>query len=297
MEFSAKDDPTWARARDISRRMLDLPDQVQYLIRSGWGKKISEDEFVKELTDGLTQPPGYFPKNVMMNIQGYDSIDDVLSRGLEALSVERFEELGNQDDVLVLDTRSAGDFVQGFIPGSMFIGVDGSFAVWVGTLIKDINQKIVLVTDPGREEEVITRLARVGYDHAIGYLEGGFESWKNSGKSVDSIESISAEEAYERIAQNEGKVLDVRKNSEYNSEHVKDAMNAPLDYIDASMEKVDKNDKYFVHCLGGYRSVIFSSILKANGYNNLVDIKGGFRAIQESNKYDVTDYVCPTTML
>ncbi|UKN01070.1 MBL fold metallo-hydrolase [Paracrocinitomix mangrovi] len=259
---------------------------------------LNEEEFVTELVEGLTAPPSYFPKNVMMNIQGYDSIDEVLSRGLEALSPDKFEEVMNSGDVLVIDTRKAADFVEGFIPGSMFVGIDGSFATWVGTLVKDINQKILIVTDKGREEEVVTRLARVGYDHAIGYLEGGFEAWKASGKGVDKIESITAEEAFERSHnKGEGKILDVRKASEHNSEHVIGSVNAPLDYIETSMEKVNKDDTYFVHCAGGYRSVIFSSILKAKGYDHLVDIKGGFKAIKDSNKYNVSAYVCPTTLL
>ncbi|MCB9225338.1 MAG: MBL fold metallo-hydrolase [Crocinitomicaceae bacterium] len=259
---------------------------------------LNEEEFVTELVEGLTAPPGYFPKNVLMNIQGYDSIDEVLKRGLEALSVDKFDELKGQSDVMIIDTRSAGDFVQGFVPGSMFVGIDGSFATWVGTLVKDINQKIILVTDKGREEEVVTRLARVGYDHAIGYLAGGFEAWKAAGKPVDTIESITAEEAFDRSHnKHEGKVLDVRRASEHNSEHVLGSLNAPLDYIESSMEKVNKNETYFVHCAGGYRSVIFSSILKSKGFDHLVDIKGGFKAIKDSGKYNVSEYVCPTTML
>lgn len=259
--------------------------------------ELTEDEFVKELVTGLTAPPSYFPENVMMNIKGYDSIDTVLERGTQKLSVEAFETLMEEDDVLVLDTRHQGNFVEGFIPGSWFIGIDGGFAPWVGTLITDINQKILIVAEAGREEEVVTRLARVGYDHAIGYLEGGFDAWKNAGKSVDKIESITVDEAFDRWNNGEGKILDVRKASEYYSEHVVDALNAPLDYIDDSMLKVDKNETYFTHCAGGYRSVIFSSILKARGYDNLIDVKGGFGAIKNSQKFNVSDYVCPTTML
>lgn len=259
--------------------------------------ELSEDEFVAELVDGLTAPPAYFPKNVLMNIQGYDSIDEVLSRGLTALSADEFESQANQSDTLVIDTRVSEEFLKGFIPGSMFIGINGSFATWVGTLVKDINQKILIVSEPGREEEVVTRLARVGYDHAIGYLKGGFETWKKSGKAVDTIESITADEAYPRIHDHEGLVLDVRRTSEHNSEHVIGSVSAPLDYIENSIQKVDKDKKYFVHCAGGYRSVIFASILKSKGYNNLVDVKGGFKAIKDLGKFNVSDYVCPTTML
>jgi hydroxyacylglutathione hydrolase len=259
--------------------------------------ELSEDEFVAELVDGLTAPPAYFPKNVMMNIQGYDSIDEVLSRGLNALSADDFEAQAKQDDTIVIDTRVSEEFLKGFIPGSMFIGINGSFATWVGTLVKDINQKILIVAEPGREEEVVTRLARVGYDHAIGFLDGGFDAWKNAGKAIDTIESITADEAYPRIHNHEGLVLDVRRASEHNSEHVIGSVSAPLDYIEKSAEKVDKDKKYFVHCAGGYRSVIFASILKSKGYDNLIDIKGGFKAIKDQGEFNVSDYVCPTTML
>jgi len=258
----------------------------------------SKEQFIKELLTGLTPPPGYFPKNVLMNINGYDTIDEVMNRGTHALSVDEFDVVANETQALVIDTRAASAFAKGFIPNSINIGIDGNFAVWVGTLVPDIQQEILLVTEPGREEEVITRLARVGYDHAIGYLAGGFESWKKAGKEVESIPSVSvAEFAKAEAADASINILDVRKKSEYDSEHIVNAINAPLDYINESMTAIDKNKTYYVHCAGGYRSMVFASILKARGYNNLIDVDGGFKAIKESGQFKVTDYVCPTTML
>jgi rhodanese-related sulfurtransferase len=259
--------------------------------------KLTEDDFVKEITDGLMPPPAYFPKNVSMNIKGYDSIDTVLSRGLDALSVEEFIQRGDEHHALILDTRKPTEYVLGSIPGSVSIGLDGQFAVWVGTLITDIKHPILLVTDTGREEEAVTRLSRVGYDQTIGYLEGGFESWKKAGQDIQTITSVSAEEAADILEADQFPVVDVRKKSEFDSEHVLNALNTPLDYINDSMTKLDKNQTYLVHCAGGYRSVIFASILKARGYHNLIDIKGGFNAIKNSGKYSLTEYVCPSTLL
>lgn len=268
--------------------------KTNYALRPG----LTKDQFVKELLTGLTPPPSYFPKNVLMNIQGYDAIDEVMSRGTCALSVEEFEVIASETHALIIDTRKAKTFGLGFIPNSINIGIDGSFAVWVGTLVPDIKQEILLVTEPGREEEVVTRLARVGYDHAIGYLKGGFDAWTKAGKETDSIRSVSVEEfAAAEVADPSINILDVRKKSEYDSEHIVNAVNAPLDYVNESMTKVDKNKTYYVHCAAGYRSMAFASILKARGYDNLIDVDGGFKAIKESGKFKVTDYVCPTTML
>ncbi|RXK47631.1 MBL fold metallo-hydrolase [Aquirufa rosea] len=258
---------------------------------------LTKEEFKKEVLTGLVAPPSYFPLNVLMNIQGYDSIDKVLERGQHALSPEGFEAAANETGALILDTRDPQSFTKGFVPNSINIGIDGSFAPWVGAMIPDIKQEILLITEEGREEEVITRLARVGYDFTIGYLKGGFAAWKAAGKEVDSIESISADEVAARVAAGEGEILDVRKNSEYLSEHVIEAENAPLDFINESMLKIDKNKTYFVHCAGGYRSMIFNSTLRARGYHNLIDVNGGFKAIKESNKFQITDYVCPSTLL
>jgi len=268
--------------------------KINYALRPG----LSKEQFIKEVLKDLMPPPSYFPKNVLMNIQGYDAIDEVLKRGTKALSPNEFEAVANETEALILDTRDAKTFGEEFIPNSINIGIDGSFAVWVGTLILDIKQEIILVTEPGREGEVVTRLARVGYDHAIGYLKGGFDAWKNAGKEVDTIASITAKEFADAETQNsEINILDVRKKSEYNSEHILNAQNFPLDNINDTMSMIDKNKLYYVHCAGGYRSMIFASILKARGYENLIDVNGGFNSIKESGKFKISDYVSPTTML
>ncbi|MBK6827513.1 MAG: MBL fold metallo-hydrolase [Chitinophagaceae bacterium] len=258
---------------------------------------MTKEEFIKEVTTGLVAPPAYFPLNVMMNIQGYDSIDKVLERGQHALSPDAFEVAANETGALVLDTRDPQIFTKGFVPNSINIGIDGQFAPWVGAMIPDIKQEILLVTDEGREEEVITRLARVGYDYTIGYLKGGFNAWKEAGKETDSIQSIDAAELAGIMEKNEVNILDVRKKSEYQSEHLLNAENAPLDFINDSMAQLDKNKTYYVHCAGGYRSMIFNSILRARGYENLIDVKGGFKSLKESNQFKISDYVCPSTLL
>lgn len=260
-------------------------------------KNMTVEEFKKEVLTGLVAPPSYFPLNVMLNIHGYDSIEEVLKRGQHALSPKAFEAAANETGALILDTRKSQDFAKGFVPNSINIGIDGSFAPWVGTMIPDIKQQILIVTDPGREEEVVTRLARVGYDYCIGYLEGGFEAWKKAGMEVDHIASINVDELAKKINEPGFHLLDVRKQSEYDSEHVVDAENAPLDFINESMLKVDKNKKYYVNCASGYRSMVFISTLRARGYDNLVDVAGGFKAIKESGKFKISDYVCPTTLL
>ncbi len=258
---------------------------------------MTRDEFIKEVTTGLVAPPAYFPLNVMLNIKGYESIDKVLERGQQALSPEAFEAAANDTGALILDTRDPQEFAKGFVPNSINIGIDGSFAPWVGTLIPDIKQEILLVTENGREEEVITRLARVGYDYTIGYLKGGFEAWKKAGKETDQIKSIDAAELAEIMEKEDVNILDVRKKSEYDSEHIINSENTPLDFINESMLQVDKNKTYFVHCAGGYRSMVFNSILRARGYDKLIDVKGGFKSLKESGKFEMTEYVCPTTLL
>jgi glyoxylase-like metal-dependent hydrolase (beta-lactamase superfamily II)/rhodanese-related sulfurtransferase len=261
-------------------------------------QEMSEDEFVEKVLDGLKPPPGYFPQNVMMNIQGYDPIQKVISNGMVALTPEEFEAKANETGAVILDTRAPQVFIEGFVPNSIFVGIDGSFAVWVGTLIPDVKQEILVVAHPGREEEVVTRLARVGYDHAIGHLAGGFDAWKKANKEIDHIPSVSADEFAKREAEDATiNILDVRKQSENYSEHIIGAVNAPLDYINESMKQVDKDKTYYVHCAGGYRSVIFASILKARGYDNLINIAGGFSAIKASGKFKISEYVCPSTML
>ncbi len=285
-----------ACGKNMSKETTDTlgnQKKTNYALRAD----MTKEEFVKEVTTGLMPPPAYFPLNVMMNKEGYDSIDEVLERGQHALSPAAFEVAANETGALILDTRDPQVFAKGFVPNSINIGIDGNFAPWVGALIPDVKQAILLVAEPNRVEEVVTRLARVGYDYTIGFLEGGFEAWEKAGKEVDRIKSITAEKLAAIAAKEDVHILDVRKNSEYLSEHVEHAENAPLDYVNESMLKVDKNKTYYVHCAGGYRSMIFNSILRARGYDNLIDVKGGFKAIKESEKLKVTEYVCPSTLL
>lgn len=243
---------------------------------------MTREQFIKEVTAGLSLPPAYFPLNVMMNIKGYESIDMVLERGNMALDPEQFENAANETGALILDTRDAAAFANGFIPNSINVGINGGFAPWVGSLIPDIRQPILLVCEIGREEEVITRLARVGYDFTIGYLKSGFEAWRDSGKQVDRINSITAEQMAENFMDTPGgTILDVRKRSEYEAEHVTGALNIPLDEINSMLAGIEKDKTYFVHCATGYRSMIFNSILRARGYDRLIDIKGGFKAVKQ----------------
>ncbi len=253
---------------------------------------MTKEEFVAEVTDGLSAPPAYFPENVRMNKMGYESLDKVMEKGLRPLSPDAFEAAANETEALVLDTRHQKTFIHGFVPQSIFIGIDGSFAMWVGALILDIKQPILIIADPGREEEVVTRLSRVGYDNSIGFLEGGFDAWKAAGKDVDTLDQVTAEE----LKDIEGAtIVDVRKQGEYLSEHVVDAVNVELDYFNDQMASVPQEGTFYVHCAGGYRSVIAASILKARGYHNMVDVAGGFKAIKEAG-LNVTDYVCPSTL-
>ncbi|MGA0558409.1 MBL fold metallo-hydrolase [Larkinella sp. VNQ87] len=286
-----------ACGKNMSRETTDTlgnQKKFNYALRPG----LTEDAFVKEVLDGLTPPPAYFPENVRMNIRGYDSIDTVLERGRHALEPGAFEAAANETDALVLDTRDAQSFARGFVPNSVNIGIDGSFAPWVGTLIPDSRQAILLITDEGREDEVVTRLARVGYDHTIGYLKGGFTAWQQAGKPIDTIESIPAQELASRLSHDPSAVvLDVRKASEHGSEHLIGSENIPLDYLNDHLAELDRSKTYFVHCAGGYRSMIFISILRARGYRNLIDVKGGFKAIKEAGQLPVSAYVCPSTML
>lgn len=285
-----------ACGKNMSKETTDTlghQKETNYALRAN----MTKEEFIKEVTTGLVAPPAYFPLNVMLNIQGYESIDKVLERGQHDLSPEAFETAANETGALILDTRDPQTFAKGFVPNSINIGIDGSFAPWVGAMIPDIKQELLLVTDEGREEEVITRLARVGYDYTIGYLKGGFEAWKKAGKEIDQIKSISANELSEIMDKQEISIVDVRKKSEYQSEHIVNAENEPLDFINDSMDHLDKNKTYYVHCAGGYRSMIFNSILRARGYENLIDIKGGFKDIKETGKFKLTDYVCPSTLL
>ena len=256
---------------------------------------MTKEEFIKELLTGLTAPPGYFPKNVLMNIQGYESLDKIMDRGKKPLNVEEFELVANETRPLILDTRPAETFAKGFIPNSINIGLESNFAMWVGELVPDIKQEILLVTEKGAEEESIIRLSRVGYDHAIGYLEGGFDAWKAEGKEIDQVERISADEFANQLEKGT-KVFDVRKASEFASQHVEGASNTPLGTINNFLAEFPKDEPFILHCAGGYRSMIASSILKQRGWDNFVDVVGGFDAIKNTDA-TVTDYVCPTTLL
>lgn len=267
---------------------------ANYALRANMTKA----EFVKEVTTGLMPPPAYFPLNVALNKQGYDSIDEVLKRGTHALSPRAFEAAANETGALILDTRDPQIFAKGFVPNAINIGIDGQFAPWVGALIPDVKQELLIVAEPGREAEVVTRLARVGYDYCLGFLDGGFDAWEKAGMEVDHIESITAEELAQRLAVTpNAPVFDVRKKSEYDSEHLEVAENTPLDFVNESMLQMPKDKTTYVHCAGGYRSMIFASILRARGYDNLVDVQGGFKTLKESGKFQVTDYVCPSTLL
>ena len=258
---------------------------------------MTKEDFIDAILTGLTPPPGYFPQNVLANIQGYESIDEVVKKGTTALDAHAFEAAMEEHCPIIVDTRDAQEFAKGFIPDSYNIGIDGSFANWVGTTIVDIKTPLLIVADKGREEEVATRLARIGFDNALGYLKGGFASWKKAGKEFETIKSIEVKELAHKIIDEDVHVLDVRRASEYNSEHLENAINAPLDYLDDSMTKVDKNKTYYVHCRSGYRSMVFVSILKSKGYENLIDIKGGMNAMRESGKFRLSEYREPTTML
>ncbi|MEE9361662.1 MAG: MBL fold metallo-hydrolase [Cellulophaga sp.] len=256
---------------------------------------MTKEEFVKEVTDGLLPPPQYFPLNVKMNKEGYDDFQEVLKRSAIALSPNEFEVAANETEAVVLDVRHQDDFAKGHIPRSIFIGLDGSFAPWVGALIADVKQPILLVTPEGREEETIKRLSRVGFDQALGYLKGGFEAWKKEAKEYDTVSSISAK-TFKEVKENDNvPVFDVRKEGEFLSEHVIEANNTPLDYINNHLSEFTDEYTFYVHCAGGYRSMIAASILKSRGIHNLIDVQGGFKAIKEAG-IKVSDYVCLSTL-
>ena len=258
----------------------------------------SKEEFINQVLDGLVAPPQYFPKNAVMNKLGYESIDKVIDRGLKSLSPAGFEAAANETEALMLDVRDPQDFAKSHIPNSINIGLDGVFASWVGTLIPDLQQEILLIAYPGKEEEAVIRLARVGYDNTIGYLNGGIEEWINKGKVTNQIETIDAEEFAKLFNSKEPiNVLDVRKESEYESEHIKGIPNFPLDFINLHMAELDPTKKYYLHCAGGYRSMITASILKSRGFLNVVNINGGFAALKSTNAFELTEYQEPKTML
>ncbi|MGB5273575.1 MAG: rhodanese-like domain-containing protein, partial [Flavobacteriaceae bacterium] len=265
--------------------------KMNYALRAN----MTKGEFVKEVTDGLLPPPKYFPLNVKMNREGYEDIGDVMRRGNIALAPDAFEAAANETGAVVLDVRHQNDFVKGHVPRSIFIGLDGDFAPWVGALIADTQQPILLVAPKGKEKEAITRLSRVGFDGTIGYLKGGFEAWKKEGKDYDIIPSVSASKVKEKLDKTHSPVFDVRKESEFLSEHLVDAHNTPLDFLNRHLAEFPKKDDFYVHCAGGYRSVIAASILKSRGIHNLVNIEGGFGALKNAGA-PVSDYVCPSTL-
>ena len=255
---------------------------------------MTQEEFVKEVTSGLMPPPKYFPLNVKMNKEGYEDIADVIEQGTHELTPDELELLANETGALVLDVRSQEEFAKGHIPQSIFIGIDGSFAPWVGALIGDVKQPIVLVIPDGREEETITRLSRVGFDNTLGYLKGGFKAWLNSGKEYDTVNQVIPAYLNATIT-DKSPIYDVRKPSEFISERLPQAVNTPLDDINNHLKDFPTKGNFFIHCAGGYRSMIAASILKSRGIHNFIDITGGFAAIKE-NGIKTTDYVCPSTI-
>ncbi|WP_199136731.1 MBL fold metallo-hydrolase [Pedobacter sp. ASV12] len=281
-----------ACGKNMSKETFDTlghQKEVNYALKAG-----SKAQFIQEVTAGILPPPQYFAKNAAMNKGGYESIDEVFEKGLIALAPAEFEEMANQTGALILDTRDPQVFAQDFIPNSVNIGLNGQFAPWVGALITDLKQELLLVTDEGKAEEAITRLARVGYDNTIGYLEGGIEAWKAAGKETDQIQSISAAE-FESIVNGNPHVnaLDVRKPGEYEAEHLEATLTRPLDYINDWTAEISPNETYYIHCAGGYRSMIAASILKARGVDKVIDVAGGYGAIKNTS-LKRTDFACPS---
>jgi hydroxyacylglutathione hydrolase len=260
---------------------------------------MSKDEFIRAVTEGLVEPPQYFPLNVLMNVKGgIESIDDVIRKGNRPLTANELQTVWESMDALVLDTRSKEAFLEEHIPGSIFIGLDDHFAPWVGTLVTNLKQTILFVAEEGREEEVVIRLSRVGYDNTSGYLEGGMNAWKEAGFETNKIDTISAESFASKYEKGREHInlLDARRRSEYDSEHIVGAEDFPLDFINRNMSQLDRNKKYYVYCAGGYRSAIMCSILKARGYENLVNILGGYKALSQTN-LQKTIFREPVTML
>ncbi len=284
-----------ACGKNMSSETVDLlgnQKKTNYALRAD----MTKEEFVNEVTDGLLPPPQYFAQNVALNKHGAQGLDKILEKGNLPLDAETFEAIANHEGAIVLDTRSEEDFAEAHIPNSIYIGIDGGFAPWVGALFPDLDQPIIFIAPEGREREVVTRLSRVGYDNTLGYLQGGIDVWKLAGKEVDSVTSFTVDEFSSEINTKSDKiVLDVRKPSEWEAEHVIHSVNFPLDYINEEMDKVDKDTTYLIHCEGGYRSMIAASILKSRGFHNVVNIAGGFKSILEAH-IPTTEYVYPTTL-
>lgn len=270
-----------ACGKNMSKETTDTlgnQKKTNYALRAD----MTKEEFIKELLDGLGKPPAYFPQNVMMNIEGYDSLDSVLDKGLNPLSPNAFKEKANTTDALILDVRPQDEFVKNHIPGSIFIGINGGFAPWVGALIMDVKQPLLLVTPKDKEYETITRLSRVGFDNVLGYLKGDIEAWKKEGNETDSIRSISPESFEQQLKKNDLPIIDSRKLGEFSNGHVIDAVNIPLDYVNEQLEEIPKEDDFYIYCAGGYRSVIMASILKSRGYHNMINVEKGFGGIKST---------------
>lgn len=266
--------------------------ETNYALRAD----MTEKEFIKEVTDGLLPPPAYFGMNVAMNKKGYESFETVLNNGMRAIKVTDFEAVVEETGALILDTRKNGTFAKGFIPQSINIGIEGDFAPWVGALVGDVKQPIILVTEIGWEEESVTRLSRVGFDNLIGHLDGGFESWEKATKEIDTVNRITAEEFSEEVEIGDSKIIDIRKDTEYSAEHVEEAFSKPLANINDWIKDIDPKEPFFLHCAGGYRSMIAASILQARGFRNFKEIEGGFNAIAKT-ELPKTDFVCQTKIL
>jgi len=265
--------------------------KTNYALRSN----MSRSEFVKEVTEGLLPPPSYCPINILLNKTGYEDVSEVLQRANRSLSVDDFEALSNQIDALILDVRHQDDFATAHIPQSISIGLDGSFAPWVGALITDVNQTILLVCPEGREEEAMTRLSRIGFDQTIGFLEGGFSAWKSSGKVYDTVNRSTAEHMVDTLCSDNSVVFDVRNKNEYNTEHVRGANHKPLNYLNDYLDDFPTNKSFYIHCAGGYRSMMAASLLKKRGIHNLIDVKGGFTALKKTNIL-MTKFICPSKL-
>ena len=253
----------------------------QKIVNYALNGSLNKEEFIKELTEDLPSPPVYFPSNVKLNQEGYLDFDKVLEKSLLALSLDKFKLLMHNDNTIILDVRDQNSFKKGFIPGSIFIGLNGSFAPWVGSVLKNIETKILLISEKDKEEEAILRLSRVGFDNCIGYLDGGFQSWKNSSNLIDTIDSVSANELEKIISSIS--LIDVRKKGERNNGYLSESISMPLDDFKDDIKEIDKKKKHFIHCAGGYRSMIAASLLKRNGFMSIVDVSGGFAAIRKEN--------------
>lgn len=285
-----------ACGKNMSKETTDTlgnQKKTNYALRAD----MTEDEFVEEVLTGLATPPQYFPKNVLLNIGGYEQLDEVLDRAYKPLTLAMFDEMVATEEVMILDTRAPQDFATGFIPKSINIGLNGPFAVWVGELIKDIQQPLVLITDPGKEEESMVRLSRVGYDHTVGFLEGGIETWKTAGRPLHNIPRLEAHQVDAYVQSENPVLLDVRKESEYEAEHLVQATFVSLNTLEEKIDTLDKGKTQMVFCAGGYRSMIAASMLRAKGFLKVVDVVGGFQALAPVTALDKTAFVCPTSLL